>query len=146
MGIHLGDILKEIKDEEVILCGHSLGTKVIYNALIQISQQKPTINSTIIKEVHLLGGAENSNLDNWNYANRCVSGNIYNYYSKNDKILKYLYQVAEFNTSKPIGRNPIEVEGIKNRDVSSIVNGHSEYISNFSLFYKQFKREDLTLE
>ena len=53
-GIHLGDILKEIHDKEVILYGHSLGAKVIYHTLVQISHQKPKINRTIVKEVHLL--------------------------------------------------------------------------------------------
>ena len=133
-GIHLGDILKEIKDEQVILCGHSLGAKVIYHALIQISQQKPTMNTTIIKEAHLLGGAVSNASDNWDYASKCVSGVIYNYYSQNDDILKYVYQVAELNTSSSIGRNPIELDKIINKDVISSVSGHSEYISNFSRF------------
>jgi hypothetical protein len=132
-GAYLGDVLKEIEDKQVILYGHSLGAKVIYHALIQISQQKSKINRTIIKEVHLLGGAESSSSDNWSYAKRCVSGVIFNYYSKNDDILKYLYQTVELSSRNPIGRNPIEVDGVVNIDVSSVVNGHSEYISNFSL-------------
>ena len=135
-GIHLGNILKNIQDEQIILCGHSLGAKVIYHTLIQISQQEKTINKSIIKEVHLLGGAESNSLDNWNYAKKCLSGNIYNYYSENDDILKYLYQIIEFNTSSSIGRNPIEIDGIINKDVSNSVNGHKEYISNFSKFHK----------
>jgi len=134
-GIHFGDILKEIKNEEVILCGHSLGARVIYYALVQISQQKPSINKTIIKEVHLLGGAISNTYDNWSYASKCVSGTIYNYYSKNDDILKYMYQIVEVNTSTPIGRNAINMSGVKNKDVSSRVSGHTEYISNFSKFH-----------
>ena len=134
-GIHLGNILKNIQNEQIILCGHSLGAKVIYHTLIQISQQGK-INKSIIKEVHLLGGAESNYSDNWNYAKQCISGNIYNYYSEKDDILKYLYQTIEPNIGKPIGRNPIKIAGVINKNVSNQVDGHTKYISNFSKFYK----------
>jgi len=132
MGLVLGDILKNINDEEIILCGHSLGARVIYSALIQISQQDPKINKKIIKQVHLLGGAIKCNSDNWNCASRCVEGKIYNYYSINDDILKYLYQILEIND--PIGRNPIRAKCVVNKNVSQYVSGHKEYISNFENF------------
>ena len=135
-GIHLGNILKNIKNEKIILCGHSLGSKVIYHTLIQISQEENSINKSIIKEVHLLGGAEDSSSDNWEYTKKSISGNIYNYYSKNDDILKYIYQVVELNTSKPIGRNPIKGNKIVNKDVTKYVSGHTKYISSFSKIYK----------
>ena len=129
-GIHLGNLLNKIENEQIILCGHSLGSKVIYHTLNKMSQHK----KSIIKEVHLLGGAENNSLENWNYAKKSVTGKIYNYYSNNDDILKYLYQIIEFNT--PIGRTPIPIDGVRNRDVSKHVNGHGEYITNFSKIYK----------
>jgi len=50
----------------------------------------------------------------------------------NDDVLKYLYQVLEIHDS--IGRNSIEVLGVKNKNVSDYVNGHKEYISNFNQF------------
>ena len=133
-GIHLGSLLKEIENEEIILYGHSLGCKVIYHTLNQMSQGTNSFNKSIIKEVHLLGGAENNALENWSYAQKAVTGNIYNYYSENDDILKYLYQIIEFNT--PIGRTAIKLDGVINRDVSANVDGHTEYITHFSKFYK----------
>ena len=35
-----------------------------------------------------------------------ISGNLFNCYSKNDKVLKYIFRIAKFGT-KAVGLNPI---------------------------------------
>lgn len=114
-------------DKRFILCGHSLGARVIYFSLKALSKN----NNKIIKDVHLLGGAVGNTRKDWEIAKTAVSGEIYNYKSNKDSILKYLYKSSTFLASNPIGTCSIEVDGINNIDVSSLVKGHTEYKCNF---------------
>jgi hypothetical protein len=78
-------------DNQFTLVGHSLGTVVIYNALLYLIEKK-SINK--IKSVNLLGGAiqtENYELLLAEYNNL----NINNYYSKKDLVLLVLFNFAE---------------------------------------------------
>ena len=54
-----------------------------------------------IDAVHLLGAAIGAK-GNWRGLNDAVTDTVYNYYSANDKVLKYLYTVAQAG-SKPAG-------------------------------------------
>ena len=130
-GILLSNILARTKDK-YILCGHSLGAKVIYHALESLA----TKDEKIIDTVHLLGGAVGSDKESWKKVKNAVREKIYNYKSDNDYILASLYKLGTFFTSNPIGRNSIDIRGIKNIDVSYIVNGHGKYKENFAKFAK----------
>ena len=130
-GVLLADILART-NKEYILCGHSLGARVIFYTLEALStKEKQYINS-----VHLLGGAVGSNKQDWEIAKKAVSSKIYNYKSSNDYVLASFYKVGTFFTSAPIGRNDINVNGVENIDVSDIVGRHSEYKKNFAKFAK----------
>ncbi|MDX9797218.1 MAG: DUF726 domain-containing protein [Sulfurimonadaceae bacterium] len=142
-GAVLADIIART-DKEYILIGHSLGARVIYSCLSSLK----TKDSIYIKEAHLLGGAVNNTVINddssnervnWNGINKAVSDKIYNYYSKNDDVLKYLYTVGEsvkFENGDPIGRNEINSDYITNIDVSDYISGHTKYKDNLSKFIK----------
>ena len=132
-GALLADIIART-DKEYILIGHSLGARVIYSCLASLK----TKDKVFIKEAHLLGGAINNNCSpsddsnnvNWADIHKSVSGNINNYYSNNDSVLKYLYKVVEsvkFDLGKPIGRYCIKNSRVNNVDVSNHVNGHTKY-------------------
>ena len=126
-----GELLgKEIvgADKNFILFGHSLGARVIYFTLDYLVQN----NRRLIQDVHLLGGAVDNKKEHWKSAKKGVYGSINNYTSQNDKILSRMYTVGTAFTSKPIGIYNIETEGIRNIDVSHIVNGHTEYKKNLS--------------
>jgi hypothetical protein len=113
-----------------ILMGNSLGTRVIYYALEALSTQE--INC--VKDVYLLGGTiDGADIEGWEKAARAVDGNIYNCYSSNDTVLKYLCQPANLFLTKPIGLGPIEYQDIKikNIDVSDLVSSHMEYKDKF---------------
>ena len=113
--------------------GHSLGCRVIYAALRALS----TTGEKIIDEVHLTGGAVDNDRENWKIAKKAVSGKIFNYYSKNDYVLRYLYKAGTFFKSKPIGFHKIEsVQGIRNCDVSRDVQDHMDYKPNGHDFIK----------
>lgn len=132
VGVLLGDHISA-DDQNYILCGHSLGARVIYFALQHL------VNNEKIKveEVHLLGGAVSNNPDDWKAAKQCVIRSINNYTSQNDKVLSTMYRLGTAFMNKPIGIYDIEAKGVNNIDVSHIVNGHTEFKKNFSSFIKQ---------
>ena len=140
-GALLADIIART-DKEYVLIGHSLGARVIYSCLASLK----TKDKQFIKNVHLLGGAVNNNCSsnkdcsdsvNWAGVDCCVSGNIYNYFSKSDDVLKILYKIGEgvkFDFGSPIGRHNIDNSQIKNIDVSEYISGHTKYKDNLQSF------------
>ncbi|MEA3316300.1 MAG: DUF726 domain-containing protein [Campylobacterota bacterium] len=112
--------------------GHSLGVNLIHHSLNQLGD-----SDIKIQNVFLFAGASANKDMLWakslNYIN-----NLHNFYSHNDLVLKYLFQTIEMG-DKPIGLDKIEPEDIGdnsnnsyiyNYNVSSIVDGHTKFISN----------------
>ena len=128
-GVLLADIIART-DKKYILCGHSLGARVIYYALESLA----TKDKKFIRTAHLLGGAVGSNPEDWKKAKSAVTDRIVNYKSNNDYVLATMYKFGTFFVSNPIGRNDILVDGILNVDTTNIVNGHTKYKERFSLF------------
>lgn len=160
-GVLLADIIGRTNTKhKYILCGHSLGARVVFYSLLSLASGNNNRNSlNKIKDVHLFGGAVGTEpVIEWQNASRAVHGKIYNYYSDNDHVLGLAYKLSMF-TSNPIGRNKIrKMSRIKNIDVSSHVSGHTKYIENarkylhvkevtligkiirwFSKFFKKFR-------
>ena len=130
-GVLLADIIART-DDQYILCGHSLGARVIYYALEALS----TKNTSFIDTAHLLGGAVGNHSKDWGQAAKAVKKTIHNYHSDNDWILATMYKIGTFFASNPIGRNPIVNSDsyIKNHDVTEFVSGHAYYKDNFHQF------------
>ncbi len=130
-GIVLADIIARTNDE-YILCGHSLGSRVIYYALESLK----TKETYFIDSAHLLGGAVGNQAKDWEQTAKAVKKTIYNYHSDKDWVLASMYKLSTFFASDPIGRNPIITDDsrIKNHDVTAFVSGHSEYKDNFHKF------------
>lgn len=123
-GVLLADILARCKNQQFILCGHSLGARAMYFALAALVQ-KPEV---VVHSAHLFGGAVSSSREPWMHACKAVSHKIHNYHSDRDQILKHMYTVGTLFRSTPIGRNPIpDVPGVVNHDVTPHVNGHMMY-------------------
>lgn len=132
-GVLLADIISRT-DSQYILCGHSLGARVAHYALQSLATKstKPQI-----LQAHLLGGAVGNQRADWAKASKAVSGKIYNYHSKNDAVLEYLYDIGTGFFSKPIGRYKIVgVPQVENCDVSDLVNGHAAHKENFASFMR----------
>ena len=127
-GILLADIIARTNDK-YILCGHSLGARVIYYALENLK----TKETSFIDSAHLLGGAVGNQAEDWEQAVKAVKKVIHNYHSNEDRVLQLAYQFGNFFTSNPIGRSPIIINDprIKNHDVTVFVSGHSKYKDNF---------------
>jgi predicted MPP superfamily phosphohydrolase len=134
----LGKVLSNY-DKDIILCGHSLGSRVIFYTLKYLHDMG--LESSHIKEVHFLGGAIGKKTANWRFIGNLTHTKIFNYYSKNDDVLKNLYEIGTIE-GKAIGQNEIEIEGITNINTSSRVDGHSDYKKNLALFYLKHNKND----
>lgn len=116
--------IEKNKDVKINLYGHSLGANLIKSVLLNLSIYDIKINN-----VYLLAGATKNCHYEWESISNICS-NIYNFYSYNDDILRFLYKPIE--REEPIGLNYIQNicysnDKIINFDVTNIVNGHSEY-------------------
>jgi hypothetical protein len=132
-GILLADLIART-DSTYILCGHSLGARVIYYALQNLTFR----NHKCIDTVHLLGGAIGNDPKEWEKICEVVCNNVNNYYSDKDWVLASFYKVGTFMLSTPIGRNPIGSNhpALNDHDVSAVVTGHTRYKDNFHHFVK----------
>jgi hypothetical protein len=132
-GVLLADILKRTNKKYIIL-GHSLGCRVAYCTLLALA----TTGDQTIQEVHLTGGAVDRKRDNWKIAKKAVSGKIFNYYSKTDKVLGLLYKGGTFFVESPIGIGKIDkLRGIQNIDATKMVKGHMDFKPNAHRFFKK---------
>jgi len=120
-------------NKEYVICGHSLGARVVYYALKKLAVK----NRVYIDSIHLLGGAVNNRSSRWRRATWAVKQKIYNYYSKEDLVLKFLFSIGTAFKENAIGRNEIlRVKGVENIDVTPWVKGHSVYKKYFGKFGK----------
>ncbi len=128
---YLMDKKEHNPDIKITLMGHSLGARVIFNTLYQLLDTNTKVDS-----IFLLGGAVNNSAVNWSDVAHSVSNNIINFYSKNDSVLKNLYQPSMLDI--PIGLSEIEIIKtkelkellIKNFDVTNKISGHTVYKEN----------------
>ena len=126
-GVCLSEILNSCYEGKFLLIGHSLGARVIYHCL---KQNVILRNKKNIVEVHLLGGAVSSSQRKWKSIESFSKLKIFNYYSSNDDVLKYLYKISMLNPNS-IGLGSINLKNVENNDTSEIIKGHTDYISNF---------------
>ncbi|WP_099077879.1 DUF726 domain-containing protein [Vibrio sp. PID17_43] len=122
-GRHLAKCI-DVLEHDFVLMGHSLGARVIFNAL------KNTTKLNKVNAAYLFGGAVSSS-DRWDrILERNRSLKIVNCYSNNDMVLKAAYQLSIGFKHEPVGLQPID-QGFKkqlyNVNLSSIVNGHTKY-------------------
>jgi len=129
-GVALAGILAHVETEKFILVGHSLGARAMITAAETLATSKDTPR---IETIHLLGAAEGKKGD-WRPLSEAVTGAVYNYFSTNDSVLKYLFAAAQAG-SVAVGLRGFTTKfaTIKDRDVSAQVNGHSEYFQNVRL-------------
>lgn len=128
----LAQILIRAPGQQFVLCGHSLGARVIFYALVELAKQE---RNDVVHAAHLMGGAVGiADREMWTQAVSACPGGITNYYSQNDEVLRLLYIPAMGFASAPIGRNALRLTGIRNWDVSVQVAGHMEYKAAFAEF------------
>lgn len=130
--------LKKLTSKKIYLYGHSLGTNLLRNTLMELHKE-----NIFVEKVFLFGGASCSkDINEWSKICNITKKGIYNFYTKNDWILNNLYKLAEFN-SKPIGLEPLFLDStfkIFNYDVSYTVNGHFDYKKNLPTIFRNLNK------
>ena len=118
---------------QINLIGFSLGTHVIKYCIKELYDLK--IENNIINNVMFIAGATHIEQMKWNNIfNEVVNGRIINCYSKNDFVLKYLFQPCV--EKKPIGWDKLIIDDennikIENYDMTDLKLGHTDYRNRF---------------
>ncbi|KAI1304612.1 Transmembrane and coiled-coil domain-containing protein 4 [Halotydeus destructor] len=132
-GKHLADILisRQQGQRPVTLIGFSLGARVIYYCLLEMTSRKGC--EGIIQDAVLLGAPVPGNPEQWKSLGRVVSGKLVNGYCRADWLLKFLYRTSSA-AMKPAGLDAIDWNDSKmvNVDLSEVVSGHMDYSKNMS--------------
>lgn len=129
-GVALAGILAHTETDRYILVGHSLGARAMITAAetLATSGDAPKIDT-----IHLLGAAEGKKGD-WRPLNDSVINTVHNYYSENDGVLKFAFTAANAGSIAVGARGfSTKFDKIKDHNVTSKVDGHSEYFSNVRL-------------
>ncbi|MFC8503058.1 DUF726 domain-containing protein [Pedococcus sp. NPDC057267] len=129
-GAALASLIARTDEGPYVLMGHSLGARVMVSAAQALGTRSgpPSIES-----MHMLGAAVGREGD-LRALKASSSGNIWNYWSSNDMVLRWLYSLAELG-EVAAGQTGFatKLPGIKNRNVSRFVKNHSEYVSAVTL-------------
>ncbi|XP_069674733.1 transmembrane and coiled-coil domain-containing protein 4-like isoform X1 [Periplaneta americana] len=148
VGKQLAEVLlsREQGQRPVTLIGFSLGARVIYYCLREMSQRDRC--EGIIQDAILLGTPVTGAPRDWQKLMRVVSGKIVNGYCRSDWLLKFLYRTLSIS-SEVAGLQPIDIQDRRmcNIDLSDIVSGHGEYPEKIDAILKTVgvrTRDDVT--
>ena len=118
-------LINKVQGERpVTLVGYSLGARVIYYTLDELSRRKAF---GLVESVVLAGAAVPADSAVWRRIRSVVSGRVVNVFSTNDYLLGFLYRTSSLQYGVA-GLQAIDgVAGIENIDVSDTVDGHTKY-------------------
>ncbi|XP_077998407.1 transmembrane and coiled-coil domain-containing protein 4-like [Glandiceps talaboti] len=137
VGQQLAEVLisKQQGNRPVTLIGFSLGAKVIYNCLEELSKRKGT--EGLLEDVILLGTPVPASPSNWQNFSRVVAGRIINGYCSSDWLLRFVYRTASAQISIA-GLQPIAWDDRRmiNIDLSDVVSGHLDYSKKMDTILK----------
>lgn len=105
----------------VTLCGYSLGSLVIFEALKYLSTLHPSETANLIQDVFLFGTPAPTDDTTWSALRRVVCGRLVNGFSKEDYILAVLSRVSDASWGVA-GLEAVQVKGVEN--VECDVDGH----------------------
>ncbi|RLV91863.1 Phenylalanine--tRNA ligase beta subunit [Spathaspora sp. JA1] len=109
----------------ITLVGFSLGSRVIYSCLIELSRRG---GYGLVENVIILGSPISIKTDQLIMARSVVSGKFVNGYSKKDWILGYLFRATGGGVGKVAGLSALtHVDGIENIDCTNLIEGHMSY-------------------
>ncbi|XP_052821109.1 transmembrane and coiled-coil domain-containing protein 4-like isoform X2 [Mya arenaria] len=136
-GKQLAEVLlgREQGNRPVTLIGFSLGARVIFSCLEEMSKRKGS--EGLIEDVILLGAPVSGDAKYWKPISKVVAGKIVNGYARGDWLLKFLYRTASV-TFNVAGLAPVKWENrrMHNIDLSNVIDGHSDYIKNLDTIMK----------
>ncbi|KAJ3083486.1 hypothetical protein HDU99_009188 [Rhizoclosmatium hyalinum] len=114
----------------VTLVGYSLGARVIYYCLLELSTRGEEAFS-LVEEAYLFGCPVMATTKEWRAISSVVSGRLVNGYMTNDWVLSILYRASSAMFSDVCGLNPVKgVVGVENVCLDGLLTGgHLEYRS-----------------
>lgn len=137
VGKHLAHILlsRQQGRRPVTLIGFSLGARVIYFCLQEMSQEQDC--QGIIEDVVLLGAPVEGDPKHWEPFRNVVSGRIVNGYCRGDWLLGFVYRTSSVQL-RVAGLQPVLLQDrrMENVDLSSVVNGHLDYAKQMDVILK----------
>ncbi|KAI9099872.1 DUF726-domain-containing protein [Phlyctochytrium arcticum] len=138
----LADVLinKAHGERPVTLVGYSLGARVIFYCLLELSRQNAC---GIVEHAYMFGLPGPGSKEYWIPIRRIVAGRIVNGYSSKDWLLGFLYRTTNIKYNVP-GLAPVNVDGVEDIDVSSLVEGHLKYRGVIGRCLALAKAEDLS--
>jgi pimeloyl-ACP methyl ester carboxylesterase len=129
-GAALAELIARTEEGPYVLMGHSLGARVMVTTAQTLATRAGTPR---IQTMHLLGAAVGRK-GHWHGLEAAVQDRVWNYWSRNDPVLRWVYRLAE------VGEVAVGETGfgsarprIKDRNVSRQVGGHSAYVANVTL-------------
>ena len=109
----------------VTLLAHSMGARLVFSALLELCRCGAR---GLVQDVVLLGAPVPPTPERWRMARRVVAGRLVNGYSRADWLLSVMFWQG---IAKPVaGLAPVEVDGVENVSLGSIVGGHFDYIKS----------------
>ncbi|MFN6539045.1 MAG: DUF726 domain-containing protein [Nostoc sp. EkiNYC01] len=129
----------EIPEENVSLMAHSLGARVAYYCMEAWTEKQHFLENVIL----LAGAVRRDSSKDWGYAASQIRGNLINIYSSDDKVLKYIFKIAEAGQNA-CGRKPIKEyhPRITNEDVTYLI-GKSHSASKSLNYLPELVRKGL---
>ncbi|XP_063713190.1 transmembrane and coiled-coil domain-containing protein 4-like isoform X2 [Symsagittifera roscoffensis] len=111
----------------VTLVGVSLGAKLIYQCLEEISSRGASALG-IIHNIVLIGAPCSGRPEDWVKLAPLISGQVINAFSQGDWMLKFIYRSSSLR-AKIAGLGPIPLEPkIVNIDLTEVIQGHLDYL------------------
>lgn len=129
-GAVVADLIARTDMDEVILVGHSLGARAMSCAVEALGTKA---SAPTVREVHLLGMARDAD-DDWTRLDAGVQHRVYNYHSRQDKVLRFFYATVEGgDAAAGYAGMKTKRKKIENVDVTKQVDGHSAYCKLLAL-------------
>lgn len=129
-GALLAELLARTVEGPYVLMGHSLGARVMVTAAQALGTRS---GPPRLESMHLLGAALGRKGD-WRTLQNAVTGAVWNYWSADDNVLRWLYTLAEAGQQaaghKGFGSG---LPRVKDRNVTRLVGGHTEYVGTVTL-------------
>ncbi|CCD26086.2 Mil1p NDAI_0G03090 [Naumovozyma dairenensis CBS 421] len=129
-GLILADTLmsRNLGERPITLVGFSLGARVIFSCLIELSKRKA---SGLVENVFIFGTPIVRKREHLVMARSIVSGRFVNGYSDKDWVLAYLFRATGGGFKAVMGISPIEdINEIENFNCTEFVDGHMAYRKN----------------
>lgn len=125
-GSVLGELLasRVFGNRPVTLCGYSLGSLVIFEALKHLVTLPPSQTAHLIQDVFLFGSPVPSDEPTWASVRRVVCGRLVNGHAKQDYVLAVLSRASDAQWGVA-GLQAVQVKGVDNVDCK--VDGHKKW-------------------